>query len=132
MLLLLPEVLSPKEWSVKVSPQVWRCFNPGNYAALWHMLSDWVCVKRSAVEQCEQHEDDIKKQYSPQLCLPRFLHRVLSWFQAQPHSQEFSSSLYLLTGTVRLIIGSVPQSQPTKASYVPVQYSMQKYNSCML
>ena len=32
--------------------------NPGSQAVLWRMLSDWVCVQRSTVERCEQHEDD--------------------------------------------------------------------------
>ena len=39
---------------------------------------------------------------------------------------------YLLTDIAILLMGSLPQSQPIKASWVPVQYSMEKQNQLVV
>ena len=62
ILLLLSEVLSPKDHPIKASPQALRYFNPGSQAVLQRMLFDWARVQRSAaVGRCEDHEDDVKR-----------------------------------------------------------------------
>ena len=57
--------------------------------------------------------------------------RVLSWWQAHGYSQELPPP-YLLTSIATLLIGSVSQSQLTKASYAQVQYSQSQLSRVRL
>ena len=107
LLLVLYEVLSPKIWSIKAIPQAWKYFNPGSQAGLWHMPFDWAHVQRSTVGWFEQREDDVKKhQYSPEYCLPNFLHRFLAGARYSCILRIFLLP-YLLTCIATLLIGSV-------------------------
>ena len=75
------------------------------------MLSDWVRVQKSTVEQCKQYEE-ARSIISP-LSLACSDFWVESWAGAK-HSRIPKNffSPYLLTDIADLLIGSVPQSQP--------------------
>ena len=62
---LLYDVLSLKNWPIKVNQWAWRYFNPGSQAALMHMLSDWARVQMNIVGRYGQHIDVKKRQLSP-------------------------------------------------------------------
>ena len=51
IMLFLYEVLSPKDLSIKASPQTWRYFNLGSQVGLRHMMSNWERVQMSTVGQ---------------------------------------------------------------------------------
>lgn len=51
IMLFLYEVLSPKDLSIKASPQTWRYFNLGSQVGLRRMMSNWGRVQMSTVGQ---------------------------------------------------------------------------------
>ena len=126
ILLSLSEVFNCKSRTIKESSQAKIYFKSGSQAALWRILSDWARAQKSAVGRCEQNKDDIKKhQQFSQPRLFKYLRRALNWCQLSniysPKLHYFSKFsifyiLYLLTSTATVVIGSVSQSQPIKAT----------------
>ena len=93
LLLLLSEALSPKDLSIKASPQAWRYFKPDSQTALRRMLSGHMFkgVQWGDVNNMKMMSRNISSLLS--LVCSNFCVRSLSWSQAQPYSREFPSSV---------------------------------------
>ena len=91
---------------IKVSLQARKYFNPNSQAAIRRILCDWACVQRSTEARCP-----LSLTYS-NICVSSGAGSKTSRI---PKNFPLPTC-YLLTGIAKLLIGSVPNSQPIKSS----------------